>query len=503
MIMWFLKYCSRYPSNTNFAKTFLFALNKEGRLTEKLKSSDLHIMETCLSVIKKINPDLSEELNSSISPYRLQICLFSNLTSIHREICSDKVPIEHRRSVVTNLASKELSEPIRKLYSLTKEPLKVLGKLLDCAHQVSFETDNAAVEKIAWQIVNNINLKARETYNPEQLSLLVKNAKKCNDLAGEQLYSKILSELNLTDYIHIPFEKGSAELLWEIYQYDVEKGKELANEIFKLDFNKLLDNSEAEAIKILLWNLLLINKSEVRSWIQNMEEDKFLSKSLSSSTQEAFWLLWNLYQVDKEKGKSAAQSLANNVLSGLTAIEAKDIPLLGFFVYCNIKLDLNTPIPSPWEIAEEIVEDLKLAELALCLCFLEKKNDELLMNEFSKELGRRFFLRNITIKEMIEKHPLENTRHLFMDIFKGFDLPKEPDSTFVEMISLTKTYLKERKKTRVAFSQLRDFFLSNPTNNPSFKSVEDSNTWLRVAIKYGIYHEEDARTFRVTGKIIP
>ncbi|MGB3458730.1 MAG: hypothetical protein WBB08_05430 [Halobacteriota archaeon] len=377
------------------------------------------------------------------------------------------------------------------LSKLGQEPLKVLGKLLDRVPQVAFVTDEDAVGKIALQIVNNITLKAQEKYDPEQLSLLVNNVKRCNELAGEQLCSRIISELNMSDYIRIPFENGSAVLVWQIYQYDGEKGKELANKIFKLDLNKLLDSSEAEAVKQLLWNLLQINESEVRSWIQNMEEKIYLSKILSASSQEAFWHLWNLYQINEEKGKSVAQSLANNLLSGITAIETKDIPLLGFFVFCNIKLDLNIPIPSPGEIAEEIIEKPKLAELAFCLCFLER-GDDTLLKDFLKELGRRFFLNNLTFppREMIEKHPIENTRHLFMEIFTGFDLPKEPDSTFVEMIRLTKAYLEEKKKTKVAFSQLRDFFLSNPTNNSIFKSVEDSNKWLSVAIEYGIYHEE-------------
>jgi hypothetical protein len=488
-ITWFLRYCLRDTSNINFLNSFLFALNKKGDLAEKFKNSDIGIVRKCLEIIKKINPGLSEELNSSISPYWLQICLSSNLTSIAWEICEDSVPIKTRRSIVNKLASKELSEPIRKLYrNPESEPLKTLSKLLHCVHQVAFVTDRDAVEKIAQQIVNNINFKAQEKYDPTQLSLLVNNAKKCNELAWGQLCSRIISELNMSDYIRIPFEngsavlvwqiyqydgekgkelaneifkldfnklldsseaeavktllwnlfqinesevrswiqnmsdyiripleKGSAELIWVIYQYDEETGKELANEIFKLDFNKLLDSSEAEAVKQLLWNLLQINESEVRSWIQNMDEDKFLSKVLSSSTDEAFRLLWNLYQIDEEKGKMVAHSLANNVLSDLTAIETKDIPLLGFFVFCNIKMDLNMSIPSPGEIAEEIIEDLELAELAFCLCFLER-GDDTLRKEFLKELGRRFFLRNLTFppREMIEKHPIENIRHFYL-----------------------------------------------------------------------------------------
>ncbi len=452
----------------------------------------------CLKTIKKINPDFHEDLKSSITPYWLQICLSSNLNNIVHVLYLTAPQTKFARLIVKNVASTELSGPIRKLYSHPEtEPLKVLGKLLDRVHQIAFVTDKDAVEKIAQQIVDDISFKAHETYNPEQLSLIVKNTKKCNEVAGEQLCNRILSELNLTDYISIPFDKGLAMLIWEIYQYDEEKAQELANEIFKLDFNKLLDSSETKMVKLLLWNLLQINESKVRSWIQNLDEKKFLPKILSASTPETFRLLWNLYQIDEEKGISVAQSLANNVLSGLTVIEAKDIPLLGFFVFCNIKLDLNQPIPPPREIAEEIIKNQSLAELAFCLSFLEK-GDDTMLKEILKELGRRFFLNNLTFppKEKIEKHPVENTRHLFMEIFTRFDLPKEPDSTFVEMIGLTKTYLKEKKKTKVAFSQLRDFFLSNPASNPIFKSKEDAIVWLSVAIDYGIYHKEQVPHYK-------
>jgi len=126
-ITWFLRYCLRDTSNINFLNSFLFALNKKGDLAEKFKNSDIGIVRKCLEIIKKINPGLSEELNSSISPYWLQICLSSNLTSIAWEICEDSVPIKTRRSIVNKLASKELSEPIRKLYrNPESEPLKTL-----------------------------------------------------------------------------------------------------------------------------------------------------------------------------------------------------------------------------------------------------------------------------------------------------------------------------------------------------------------------------------------
>jgi hypothetical protein len=238
--------------------------------------------------------------------------------------------------------------------------------------------------------------------------------------------------------------------------------------------------------------LLQINESKVRSWIQHIEEEKWRSKVLSSSTQEAFWLLWNLYQADEQIGKSVTHFIANDVLSNLTTEEAKNFPLLGFFVFCNIKFDLNIPIPTPYKIPEKISEDLSMTELAFSIYFLKKKNDRLL-KEFSKELGRYLFLRNHTfpIKKLIENHPFENVRQLFMKIFEDFDISSEPDSTFLEMIYMTQTYLDEKKKTQVAFGQLRDFFLNNPINSPIFKSLEDSNKWLTMAIKEGIYNVEE------------
>jgi hypothetical protein len=388
----------------------------------------------------------------------------------------------------------ELSEPIRKLFSHPQaKPLKGLSKLLDCAHQIAFKTEKDAVEKVAEQIVNNTDLKMQEKYTTEQLSFLVNNVKKCNELAYERLCDRILSELKLSDYITIPFDKGSAFLVWDIYQYNQEKGQELTNRIFSLDFNKLFDRSETEAVSILIWNMLQVNGSKAQSWIRNIEEKKWLSKALSSSTHDAFRLLWSLYHADEERGKSVARSLANKIimLPTLAALEVKDLPLLGFFIYCGIQFDLNIPIPSPHEIAEKVSADPHLSELAFCVCLLQKKNDKI-MREFLKELGRCLFIkfRTFSIEELLEKHPFENTRQLLMEIFKDFDLPEEPESTFAEMICLTKTYLRQREKIKVGFSQLRDFFLSNPNSNPIFKSVNDSTAWLRLAVEYGIYHEE-------------
>lgn len=501
-IMWFLKYCLRDPANINFVNSFLLAINK-GELIEKLRNSPLSVVREWLKITKRINPDLSRELKSSLSPHQMQIWLSSSLSTVANQLYRYRSSVGERKefatSVVNKLASIELSEPIRKLYSDPRiRPLKALGKLLDSVHQIAFETDKDSIDRITQGIVNNVDLKMRKTYTIEELSCLVSGARKCNESAWTQLCSRILSELDLTDYISIPFDKGLASLVWDIYQYDKEKGQELANKIFSLDLNTLLDRSKTEAVSRLLWNLLQINDSKTKSWVQTIEEDKWLlMKALSCSTHDLFWLLWSLYHADEERGKSITRLVADNVLPSLTTVRAEHLPLLGFFVFLNIQFDPNMPMPPLFEVAEEVSEDLSLVEVAFCICLLRKKNDKLL-REFSKELGRRLFAKNISfpIQQMMKEYPFENTRQVLMEIFEDFDVPKEPDSTLAEMICLTKTYLEKKTKTKVAFSQLRDFFLSNPISDPIFHSPYESNRWIHIAIEHGIYQTKEVPHYK-------
>ena len=69
-------------------------------------------------------------------------------------------------------------------------------------------------------------------------------------------------------------------------------------------------------------------------------------------------------------------------------------------------------------------------------------------------------------------------------------IPYESDPIFIEMMSLSMVYLKEKKKTRTIFSGPCDFFINNPTGNPFFKATDDSTKWLLGVMQYGIYDIE-------------
>ena len=390
-----------------------------------------------------------------------------------------------------NLASSDLSEPINELYDKPdSKPFKILGKLLDFSHQIAFETDTNSLEKITMQIVNNINLKEQEMYTMEELSLLMANVKMCNEMAWKQLCHTILLDLDLENYIRSNLDKGLVVLIWHIHQYDNKIGQELTDNILSNDINNLIERLETNAVNMLIWNLLQINYLETKTWLNGLNNNTLLSKVLSSSTYDAFTLFWNLYHVDKDKVKNVAQSFVNDVLPNRTILEASDLPLLGFFSFCNIQLDLDKVIPSPFEIADEMIMKLGLTKIAFCIFYLKKK-DYNIAREFSIEFSRHLFDKNIEfpIEETIANIPFEEKRLILSRIFKDFPILEEPDSTFIEMIRQTKIYLNEMNKNKVAFGKLRDFFMTNdPTGFGIFKSINDSNRWLNRAIEYRIYH---------------
>lgn len=504
-IMWILRFCSK--ANKNYTKLFLLSI-KEDRLIEKLKNSDFGVVKRFLSYTRNVNKQLYDEFVTELSPYWLQILLSSGLNSITQqlgELCFYEgrwifgYPADSEKLIVKNLATSDLSEPIKELYNKPdSKPFKTLGKLLDFSHQIAFENDKNSLEKVTMQIVNNINLKKQEMYTMEELSLLMANVKMCNEMAWKQLCHTILLDLDLENYIGSNLDKGLAVLIWHIHQYDNKIGQELTVNILSIDINILIERLETNAVNMLIWNLLQINYLKTKSWLYGLNHNTLLSKVLSSSNYDAFTLLWNLYHIDTDKVKNVAQSFANNILPNITTLAASDLPLLGFFSFCNIQFNLYKKIPSSFEIAEEMIMKLSLTRIAFCLFYLNKKNYNI-ASEFSIEFSRQLFEKNIEfpIEATIANIPFEEKRQFLLKIFKDFPILDFPDSIFIEMIRQTKIYSSETKKNKVAFGKLRDFFMGNDlTGFAIFKSINDSNKWLNKAIEYGIYHIDQVPHYR-------
>ncbi len=285
-LMWMIRDISN-NFNERFTYSYVLTLYKKGRLINLLKNSDFRIILGFLELIKGINLDLYKEIKSKISPYWLQILLSSNLTIIERQIgdlCFKESrwlfgsPKESLQMIVKNLALSDLSEPIKNLYVRNSKPLKTLGRLL--SHLIAVETDKGALERIALQIVNNVELKNQNTYTIKELSLLSLNVKICSESAWVILCKKIVSDANLLGQIRIPIEGKLSLLVWHIYQYNEEIGQELADKIFSLDINRIFDSLEPKKVKRFYYDMLKINESKTKSWIRGLGKDKLVALNL-------------------------------------------------------------------------------------------------------------------------------------------------------------------------------------------------------------------------------
>lgn len=502
-INWFLWFFLKNPSNKDFLKAFLLAITEKS-LLEKMGNSSISVVSSCMDDIKKIDANLHGTLRNNLAPHMIQIWLSSGLNALTHELGKYCNSIGDERqlaqSVIIILSSKDLTESINKLCQQPViYPLKVLGKLLSFAYQIAFETNPEAVKKLVQQIIQKFDLTQPEKYNLEQLTLLVGNVEKCDETLCKELCSKILSDINLANHVTIPFDKKLAILLWQLHKYDPANSKfqQIVKDIFAFDFKELFNISETGAISLLIWNMLQIDSSRVQDWIKNVEIGEWIQKAKSSSTYDSFWLLWGLYHTNKELSKNITQSLSENILPSLSEARADDLALLGFFIFCGIQLKPELTIPPAYEIADKSSESLGLSELAFSLLCLQKcKDGEKLVENFIQELAGCLTIKHLvfSIQEMLSKHPFNATRQALQDMLKDFPLPVKPEREiiFTEMVRLTQTYLKRKGWKEISFSSLRDYFLSNPHDNPLFKDVNDSQRWINIAMQYGIYSYREA-----------
>lgn len=428
-IMWFLR--SLESCNKDFAKAFLGAIPEES-LKEKMRTSPKSVTLTCLRRIGKVDASLQRRLKNALSADRLKILLSSGLSQITWQLGGYCHAIGEERqfaqSAVVSLSSKDLTQQIKELYVPPQaNPMEVLGKLLNFAYQIAFETNPQAIKNIAQLIIQEIDLTQPEKYNLEQLSLLVANVEKCDETLCKHLCRRILSDISLTEYVNMPFNRALAYLVRHLHKHEPTNYRlqQLINKILNLNFREVLNTSETRTINLLIWTMLQINHSGVQDWIKNVEIAEWIQKAKPSSALDSFWLLWSLYPIDEELSKSVAHSLSEDILPSLSVARADDLALLGFFIFCGIQLKRDPTMPPAYEIADKLSETLRLSELAFSLlCLRNREGGKILVENFSQELARCLATKHLvfSVDETLSKHPFDTTRRVLQNTLKDFSL---------------------------------------------------------------------------------
>ena len=283
-ITWTLRYLVKDKSNKEIANSFLLAIYERGKLVTLLKNSDFKVIIGFLDEVKFINPYLYKKIISSISPFWLQLILSSNLNIIMRQLqdlCFYKNrwkfgnPEKSAELIVRNLALKDLSDQIHNLFNQkeNQNQFKILGKLLSFSYRISNKTDKYALEKIALQIVNNIDFNQYKNYTMSEVYHLAYNVKNCSTFAWKKLCKKIISEQDLTEYIKTPICPGLSGLILQLYRYDEEFGQELSDKIFHLDINNIIIDTECEVVSQTIRDMFKIDPIKTIKWVKNFNND--------------------------------------------------------------------------------------------------------------------------------------------------------------------------------------------------------------------------------------
>lgn len=432
VVTWLLKNSSKNLEVLRYANIVLGLADKQA-IVNRCMVSDYTTVYVVLSSIRRVNPSLFMELRESLSSNWLSMLLNSNLAEIVRRL-GDSLQYPERwwfgnprlaaETIVSSLAQIELGERIKELYHRPNiRPLRVLGKLLSFAIQVSSESDNQNLRKVTWEIANNINLSDQETINAEELSLLVSRVKISDELAHVKLCNRMITELNLLNYVASPLPKGLAVLIWHVYKCNEVKGHEIADAIVTLDLNKCLNDSDTEEVARMIWNLLQINEKKTIIWTESVLEKEWVPKVLSSSSKDEFWLLWSLYHAEEERVKRIVRNVARAILTKLDkkGICAEDLPLLGFFSFCGVQVELDIRSLTTSEIVTKASKQFGLSELAFAMHFL-KDTDYQLANVAWKEFKKCLSSKGLEypIENMLNNYPFEKTRKLLKDVLDNF-----------------------------------------------------------------------------------
>lgn len=490
----FLHQC-RNPLLARFSKLILQALHQKGGLLRLMRESEgIFTVSDWLVEIKKFDLQLYKHYLLELSPFWTEIWFKSSLSSIAKALLGNfaRQQAETIRQVIVYLASSNLSDSIKRLYENPEaRPMKTLGKLLYSVYHVSFNTNRNAVAEIAQRVVDEVNLRNRETYTLEEVSHLVTNVRRCSEVAWAKLCNKILLELDVRDQLGIPVKQGLSVLAFNFYQYRKEIGQQLIDRMFSLDFRGIVKESDPQELKSFFLNLLAIDSSRLRRSLQSVEDSTLLSRISQMSMIDALSLMLTLHCIDETRTKNILQSFANSLSSTHPIIDYKYLPLWGLLVYAGVAIASKVGQIDLCALADSLCEEIDVATIAFSVYSLRSIKSAS-VQELARELSRRLFVRNqfFPMRSLIETSTSDSIRKTVTAALGDFEISPEPETTLSNMIRLTHACQLKMGKTKVAANQLRSFLLDKTRGNPIFNSPKDFNDWLWIANEYDVLNIE-------------
>lgn len=375
-VYWFVRLLAVDEQLKIFADPFLNAIG-QGALNEMASVSSINNIKSLRKILGKLNTDTAREIRKNLRP-----------------ALSDEKWIERWAEETVGAQARRLWGWARSLTPQLRERGKKLAKRLANADiTLHFEESEEAspVEKLGWilfgayyldeEAAKCLALKAVEAFDAgamgyplEQLIHLLKNCRRCNHDASQQLVEKI----------------------------------------FNSDAPNLLSKGELDWFCRLLWESVLSNEPRTKDWVTEVSESFWEDLAVKASPSNAFSLLLDLWQANDKLGTRVTQAVGRRRLK---LPELRDdpqaMPLLGLFAFCGLEPRVALSF-SPAENVAKLYTHPVNPRLAFSLFYLQQSDPEAVPGFIEAMLTFKGVTSEIAL--LLAEHPLPWTALALADI---------------------------------------------------------------------------------------
>lgn len=186
------------------------------------------------------------------------------------------------------------------------------------------------------------------------------------------------------------------------------------------DLDETIKNAEANAVRWLLWQMLLYAPTCVSAFANG--HTKSLARLISrSQLSEAFWICWNIFQADKQSASIIVlevQAAAPQLLESISSAEALTTGLawIALLDLCGIESTVHYSPKTRLEQIKDAINnetDVSLSALSLKALTLMLSNTDL--SSLKKDLDLK------GVYSSVNDFPVDTTRQLLREIVNEFE----------------------------------------------------------------------------------
>jgi hypothetical protein len=299
-VYWFLRLLADHEELKKFADCFLNGIGHD-ILIKMADSSPISTVMPLRKVLGRLNTDTATKIRKNLEPTLseeewTERWADETVGPQSRVLWAWTCSLEPQSRVRGKNLAKRLANADTILHfeqNKASAPVRQLGRLLSGAYYA----DKEAAKCLALKALESFDARSMRS-SPQDLALLLRNVRRCNRDAAQQLAIKVLN----------------------------------------VDATSLSSKGELNWFCQLLWEAVLSNESRTKDWVSDVEATFWEDLAVKNPPAEAFRLLLVLWQTNRELGISVTYAVGQRLIKSQELMDnLQAMPLLGLFVLCGLK----------------------------------------------------------------------------------------------------------------------------------------------------------------------